>query len=71
MAQERGIRSNFMCTAKEDARMRDGGKGRVQRVKRDRKGRTKECVAKERQAWMCARRKHPKSDRYKIQIIAV
>ena len=66
LSQERGIRSNFTCAAKEDVHMHDEGKGRVQRVKRDRKGRTEECAANKRQALRWARRKQPKSDRYGI-----
>ena len=57
LARERGIRSNFVRAAKEDVHARNGGKGRAQRVKRDREGRTKEYTAKERQAQMRARRK--------------
>ena len=59
MARERGIRSNFACASKEDACAWEGGKGRAQRVKKDHKGRTEECAAKERQAWTCARGKWP------------
>ena len=71
MARKRGIRSNFVRTAKEDVRACDGSKGRVQRVKRDHESIIEECVAKERQAWMHARRKQPESNRYRIQIMVI
>ena len=46
LAQERGIRSNFTCAAKEDAHTHDGSKGRAQRVKGDREDRTEEWTTK-------------------------
>ena len=56
---------------KEKVHAHNGGKGRVQSVKRGHEGRTEECVAKERQARMHATRKQSKSDRYRIQIMVV
>ena len=57
--------------AKEDARMHDRSKGRVQRMKRARKSRTEEGTTKERKAWTHTSGKWSKSDRYGIQIMAV